>query len=131
VLYEILQLRAAVFVVEQNCAFNDLDGRDTESGALHAFTLRDGSVVAALRILVQPDGSRELGRVVTAPAYRGRGIAGALIDEVLGLVPAGAAVHINAQSRLEPWYKRWGFGRSAPDVLIDGIVHVPMTRPGR
>lgn len=132
-LYRILALRASVFAVEQQAIYNDLDGRDLEAVFVW-FEEGDGDdehrVVSALRLLVEPDGSRVLGRVATSPAARGRGIAGSLIDRALALVPPGASVSINAQARLEPWYARWGFRRSGPDNYEDGIRHVPMTRPG-
>ena len=66
---------------------------------------------------------------MTAATHRGRGVAGALMDTAMELVPDGVAVDLNAQVRLEPWYERWGFVRSGPDFLEDGIVHVPMHRP--
>ena len=132
VLYRILRLRSAVFAVEQNCVYNDLDGRDHEPDAWHVYASdATGEVISALRLLVEPDGNWHLGRVVTAVEHRGSGVAGALIDRALELVPPGTEVHLNAQARLEPWYERWRFTRSGPDLLIDDIVHVPMTRPAR
>ncbi|MFI5041675.1 MAG: hypothetical protein ACHQNA_07480 [Acidimicrobiales bacterium] len=79
-LYRILRLRAEVFVVEQACVFNDLDGRDIEADAVHLWVdPHPGAptVSAALRLLVQPDGGRKLSRIDTAPAARGTGNAGA------------------------------------------------------
>jgi ElaA protein len=128
-LYRILRLRAEVFVVEQECVFNDVDGRD--EGAVHLWISGGNGAVSAAARLIPGPAEYELGRVVTARAHRGEGLAGRLVDAALGLVPPGCPVRINAQSRLEPWYGRWGFERSGPDFLEDGIVHVPMLRPGR
>jgi ElaA protein len=126
-LYRILHLRAAVFAVEQDVVYNDLDERDPS--AVFVWTEEGDVVVSALRLLVEPDGTHIIGRVVTLPSCRGRGLAGALIDHTLGLVPQDAPVWIQAQARLEPWYERWGFRRSGEDIWEDGIRHVPMTRP--
>ena len=87
--------------------------------------------MAAAARLIPAEHHYELGRVVTSPARRGEGLAGALIDAALADVPAATPVRLNAQARLESWYGRWGFQRSGPDFLEDGIAHVPMLRPGR
>lgn len=133
-LYRILRLRAEVFAVEQHCVYLDLDGRDMEAQALHLWVELEPSsprVSAAARLLAGADGTWELGRVVTDPHVRGRRLAGSIVDRALELVPAGAPVVIKAQSRLEPWYGRWGFARNGEEFLEDGIAHVPMVRPGR
>jgi ElaA protein len=123
-LYRILQLRSAVFVVEQECAFLDLDGRDLEPGVVQWWLEDDrGDVVASLRVLPTADGY-ELGRVVTAPPVRRRGHARRLLDAALE--SCGRPVLINAQSQLLPWYASFGFARSGDDFLDDGILHTPM-----
>ena len=130
-LYRILRLRAEVFVVEQDCPYLDPDGRDAEPGTLHLWVDPDPgapTVAAALRVVVEPDGSRRIGRVVTAPDHRGRGLAGTLLDRALALVPAGSGVVLDAQARLEPWYAERGFTRVGEEFLEDGIAHVPMRR---
>jgi ElaA protein len=132
-LYRILRLRSEVFVVEQECAYPDIDGRDTEPDALHLWAEPDPAspiVAAALRVLVEPDGTRRIGRVVTAGDQRGQGLAGLLMDEALGLIPPAADIVLDAQSRLEQWYEGWGFARSGDDFVEDGIVHVPMRLVG-
>ncbi|MHB8465031.1 MAG: GNAT family N-acetyltransferase [Acidimicrobiales bacterium] len=128
-LYRILHLRSAVFGVEQQCLYNDLDGRDPS--AIFVWFEEDARVLSALRILVADDGTHILGRIVTEESARHRGLAGALIDHALTLVAAGAPTWIQAQARLEAWYGRWGFQRSGEDVWEDGIRHIPMTRPPR
>lgn len=133
-LYRILRLRVEVFAVEQHCAYNDLDGHDLDPTTLHLWIDLEPSaprVSATARLRVAPDGSWELGRVVTDPSRRGRRLAGSIIDRALELVPAGAAVVLKAQSRLEPWYATWGFATTGPEFLEDGIAHVPMRREAR
>ncbi|GAC1538349.1 MAG: GNAT family N-acetyltransferase [Acidimicrobiales bacterium] len=130
-LYRILRLRSEVYVVEQRCIYSDLDGRDREptTTLLWVESEPDSPTVAAtVRLLVQPDGSYRLGRVVTAPAHRHRGLAGALLDSALALVRPGTIVALDAQIRLAPWYARWGFTRSGPDFDEDGMPHTPMIR---
>jgi ElaA protein len=134
-LYEILALRAQVFVVEQACAYLDVDGRDREPGTLHVFVRdrrsRDGGVVAYLRILREPDGTRKIGRVVATPAVRGVGVAGALMHEALAHVGREEDVVLDAQAPLAGWYAAFGFEVAGAEFLEDGIPHVPMRRVRR
>ena len=128
-LYRILRLRAEVFVVEQDCPYLDPDGRDAEPGTLHLWVDPDPgapTVAAALRVVVEPDGSRRIGRLVTSAGHRGHGLAGMLLDRALASIPAGTGVVLDAQSRLEPWYAGRGFTRAGEEFLEDGIAHVPM-----
>lgn len=126
VLYELLKIRSDVFVVEQNCAYPDLDGRDTEPGAVHFWAEVDGEVAACLRRLREPDGSVRIGRIATRSDQRGRGLAAALIDAALAGV--GTGVLLDAQEQLEGWYERLGFERVGTTFVEDGIAHVPMRR---
>ncbi len=129
--YEIARLRQEVFVVEQECAYLDLDGRDLEPGSLQLWVSEaTGAVVATLRVLpedAQEPGLRSIGRVATAPAWRGRGVAGALVAAGIAAC-AGHPVQIHAQSYLTDWYARFGFAVSGPEFLEDGIPHTPMRR---
>jgi ElaA protein len=122
--YRLLQLRAAVFVVEQRCAYLDPDGRDLEPGALHYWI---GDVDAALRLLVEPDGARRIGRVVTSAGARGRGLAAALLRAAIADVGERPIV-LDAQSHLTDWYRRFGFTVDGADFVEDGIPHTPMRR---
>jgi ElaA protein len=122
-LYAVLRLRAEVFVVEQDCPYLDLDGRDLEAGTRHAWVEHDGVVVAYLRLLDEGDGHR-IGRVVTSPTHRGRGLAGELM--AAALAATSGPVVLDAQSRLVAWYEEFGFRVTGPEYLDDGIAHVPM-----
>jgi ElaA protein len=126
-LYRILQLRSDVFVVEQNCVYADLDGRDLEPSARQLWIERDGAVLATLRLLTDPNGEARIGRVVTATAARGQGLSAALLHRAIALA-GGRAIVLAAQSHLEHWYARFGFVRDGAEFIEDGIPHVPMRR---
>ena len=130
-LHDVVRLRVDVFVVEQECAYDELDGRDVEPTTEHVWVSWGGRPVAAyLRVLLEPDGSRRVGRVVTHPEARGAGLAALLVDDVVERYGDGTIV-LEAQERLAPWYARWGFRPTGPTYVEDGIVHVPMRRDGR
>ena len=125
-LYALCRLRVDVFVVEQQCPYPELDGRDPEPGTEHYWFEQDGEVLALLRVL--DDGaSRAIGRVATAAGARGRGLAARLMEEVLAH-HGGGPLRLSAQAHLEPWYERFGFRRSGEGYVEDGIPHVPMQR---
>jgi ElaA protein len=124
-LYGLLRLRVDVFVVEQNCPYPELDGRDTEPGTLHLWFADDaGTALATIRVLENGE-DRAIGRVATAATARGRGLSAALIRRGIELC-GGRTIDIGAQAYLEAWYERFGFRRSGPDYLEDGIPHLPM-----
>jgi ElaA protein len=124
--YALCRLRVDVFVVEQECPYPELDGRDTEPGTLHLWAEEDGDVLATIRVL--DDGaSRAIGRVATAASARGRGLAARLVEEGIELC-AGVPVTLGAQAHLQGWYERFGFRVSGPGYVEDGIPHVPMRR---
>ena len=128
-LYGLCRLRVDVFVVEQQCPYPELDGRDLEPETVHLWFEAAGEPVATLRVLAGGDGGRVIGRVATAGAYRGRGLAGRLLAAGIELC-GGAPIDLGAQAHLESWYERFGFRRSGPGYVEDGIPHVPMHRPG-
>lgn len=125
-LHEILRLRQDVFVVEQECAYPDIDGRDLEPGTVQ-FWAGQGSVDATLRLLREPDGTERIGRVATAAAARSQGLAAKLIEAAIAETRS-PRIAIDAQAHLEQWYARFGFVRSGEDFVEDGILHLPMTR---
>jgi ElaA protein len=129
-LYTLLRLRCDVFVVEQACAYPELDGRDTEPAARHLWLTDDDGAdpVAYLRVLADPDGSARIGRVCVARKARGAGAAGRLMAAALALT-GGRRCVLDAQSHLTAFYARFGFSPTGPEYLEDGIPHVPMARP--
>jgi ElaA protein len=125
-LYAILKLRSDVFVVEQQCCYPDLDGRDTEPGTRHVWLEQDGAVRAYLRIL-DDGGHQRIGRVLTAGEARGEGLAGRLITAALTIIGDRSSA-LNAQAHLTGFYARFGYRPAGPEFLEDGIPHVPMLR---
>jgi len=126
VLYEILRLRVDVFVVEQECPYPELDGRDLEPTArLLWFADDDARVLATLRVLHDGD-DRRIGRVATASSARGRGLAADLMRSAVDECD-GRLVRLDAQAHLSGWYARFGFVVDGDEFLEDGIPHLPMT----
>ena len=127
--HELLRLRIDVFVVEQTCAYPELDGRDTEPETRHVWLDGpDGRPVASIRVLAEPDESHRISRVVTRVEARGAGLAGVLLDHVHATTP-GRLV-LDAQTYLVPWYDSLGYEPTGDEFLEDGISHVPMAREG-
>ncbi|NUT31439.1 MAG: GNAT family N-acetyltransferase [Hamadaea sp.] len=125
-LYQLLKLRADVFVVEQECPYPDLDGRDTEPGTVHLWVEREGAVAGYLRILDDGDELR-IGRVVTAKWARGGGLGGRLMERALEVLGDRPSV-LDAQSHLTRFYEQFGYAVAGPDYVEDGIPHTPMRR---
>ncbi len=133
-LYAILELRSRIFVVEQNCVFPDMDGRDRDCEHLCGWN-ESGALVAYLR-LVPPgikSGELALGRVVVEQAARGNGLGRAVMLEGLRrcaeLYP-GMPVKVSAQKHLEHFYNSLVFRATGKPYLEDGIWHLDMIRDG-
>lgn len=125
--YELWRLRQQVFVVEQDCPYPDLDGRDLEDATRHVLLIDDDALVGCLRVLDDGDWSR-IGRVVVAPAARGRGLAALMMDEALAAI-GDRQVRLDAQTGLTGFYAAYGFEVTGPEFDEDGVMHVPMRRP--
>lgn len=121
-LHGILRLRSDVFVVEQQCAYADIDGRDADPDTQHLWIEEDGDVVATLRILHA--GVPQIGRIVTRADRRGVGLASELLRTALTHV--SRPVELKAQARLDSWYESFGFLRCSDEWMEDGIPHVRM-----
>ena len=124
--YDVWRLRQDVFVVEQACAYPDLDGRDLEPGTRHVLLRDDEVLLGYARVLDDGDVWR-IGRVVLATEARGRGLADPLMQAALDVCPDRDIV-LDAQTPLAGWYESLGFDVSGPEFLDDGILHVPMRR---
>jgi ElaA protein len=115
-----------VFVVEQQCPYQELDGVDL--GAEHVWTRGpDGEIAAYLRVVDEGGGTTRLGRIVTAPEHRGTGAGAALMRTVLAGIEG--PVVLGAQVQAQGFYARLGFAVDGPGYDEDGIPHVPMRRP--
>ncbi len=134
-LYEVLAARGAVFIVEQQCIYQDIDmldkhawhliGRETASGT--------GALVAYLRVVFPGKKYAEpsIGRVITTGAARGQGLGQALMAEGIKRVEAhypGSAIRISAQAYLERFYRGFGFQTVSAPYDEDGIPHIEMLR---
>ena len=126
--YRLWALRSEIFVVEQDCPYLDLDGRDLEPSARHLWVEQHGEPVATLRLLDDGDALR-IGRVATAAPARGRGLAARLVRAAVTLA-GDRPVVLDAQSHLVDWYAGLGFAASGRGFVEDGIPHTPMRRPG-
>jgi len=129
-LYRLLWLRVTVFVVEQEAAYPEIDGRDIEPGAELMWATEGDDVLATLRIL-RESGNMRIGRVATAPDARGRGIAADLMRAAVDVLDAeapGIPILLDAQAHLAGWYGRFGFVVCGAPFEEDGIPHVPMRR---
>ena len=124
-LYGLLKLRVDVFVVEQECPYPELDGRDLEDGTRHVWVEDGGEPVAYLRILEDTGGVARIGRVCVAAKARGGGYARQLMTTALDRVGDRPAV-LDAQSYLTAFYADFGFRPDGPEYVEDGIPHVPM-----
>ena len=129
-LYQIIQLRIAVFIVEQDCPYPDLD--DMDQDAQHLWIEDAGEIVCYLRI--NPAGSRflepSLGRIVTKKSLRNRGLAEKLIKKAIDLVceKESRAIRISAQCYLEKYYEKFGFIKASEEYLEDNIPHIEMLK---
>lgn len=128
-LYDILKLRAEIFVVEQDCVYNDLDGYDKE--ATHQFLKKDGEVVAYARLL--KPGSRfndySIGRVVVKESERGTGLGIQMMQEAKTYIRENwkaDKIKISAQKYLQKFYEDLGFVIVTEEYLEDGIPHFGM-----
>jgi len=130
-LYALLRLRSDVFVVEQNCVFPDIDGKD--QAARHLLAFAGDTLAGYLRVFAPAAGrdAAKIGRVVVAPPFRstglGRRLMAAALEDIaatLGPVP----VELSAQAHLERFYAGFGFARISADYVEDDILHCDMRR---
>ncbi len=129
--YELLRLRVDVFVVEQECAYSEIDGRDHD--ALHLRLVDGGGgLAAALRVFPPVEGGAgRIGRVVVAPNFRGRHLGDMLMRKALKKLAqefGAEMVELSAQSHLRRFYEKHGFQTCSAEYLEDGIPHVEMRR---
>ncbi|QFY78001.1 GNAT family N-acetyltransferase [Alcaligenes faecalis] len=130
-MYTIIQAREAVFVVEQECAYQDVDGLDLDSW--HLSILKDGELAAYARV-VEPGFKYEepsIGRVLTLAKFRSLKIGYALVAEAIRFTEArypGAGIRIGAQAHLQKFYGSLGFEPVGEIYDEDGIPHIDMVK---
>ncbi len=128
-LYQILQLRNEVFVVEQNCVYQDADGNDDK--AFHLFLEKDRQIIAYARIFKPGDyfDKASIGRVVVHPDYRRQKLGNKLMQKAIDFVTATLqenTIEISAQTYLLKFYSDLGFKATGEEYLEDGLPHVRM-----
>lgn len=129
-LHDILRLRVNVFVVEQECPYPEIDGRDLDADTRHVWISDADGVAAYIRVLADPENgpdARRIGRVITRADRRGEQLAAKLIRSTLDQLGA-SDTRLEAQSHLVGYYAMFGYHPSGDDYLEDGIPHTPMTR---
>lgn len=131
-LHDLLKLRVDVFVVEQNCAYPELDGQDALPGTRHLFATDrvTDQVIAAARVLM-PDVDRpvRIGRVVVKSSHRGTGLSRQLMDRVMACCAEHhphQVIELSAQVGANALYAAYGFEVVSEDYLDDGIPHRDM-----
>lgn len=129
-LYSILELRSKVFIVEQNCIYNDPDGKDQV--AWHLMGMGEDQLIAYARIL--PPGvvytDPAIGRVVTAPSKRKSGLGRELMNRSINHCEklfGKTSITLSAQAYLKKFYESLGFSAVGDEYLDDGIPHIKMS----
>ena len=127
-LYELLRVRSEVFVVEQNCVYQDLDGDDQK--AIHLWLTLEGKTVALARVC--PAGTHmteiSIGRVITTE--RGKGYGKEILLHAIDAATehfGATLIDIEAQEYAKGFYESVGFKQSSDTFMLDGIPHIKMT----
>ena len=127
-LYELLRVRSEVFVVEQNCVYQDMDGDDQKS--IHLWLTQEDKVVALARVCPAGTHMKEIsiGRVVTTK--RGKGFGKIIMRKAIdaAIEHFGARrIDLEAQEYARGFYESVGFKQSSESFMLDGIPHIKMT----
>ncbi|NKI31234.1 GNAT family N-acetyltransferase [Croceivirga thetidis] len=130
-LYEILRLRSEVFVVEQDCVYQDVDGKD--KNAIHVLGYDNQELVAYTRIFRPGDYFEHMsfGRVVVAKKFRHLGYGKEIIKATINTISkikANSTIEISAQTYLKRFYEDFGFQKKGEEYLEDGIPHIRMLK---
>lgn len=127
-LYQVLALRQDVFIVEQDCVYQDIDGLDRQ--AMHLLGFDSEQLLAYARVYYDKTLKKmRFGRLLTAPAARGKAIGKTMMDEILRYLSSHyphKSVHISAQRYLEAFYQSFGFEVQGAPYDEDGIEHIAM-----
>lgn len=130
-LYALLQMRAEIFIVEQDCVYQDLDNNDQRCTFLMGYD--EGRLVASMRVVplgVESETEGSIGRIVVDKEYRGRGLGHELVDRGIELynrvVGKEHPIVIHAQSQLEKFYSQHGFITKTAPFMFEGLLHTIM-----
>ncbi|HKL11096.1 MAG TPA: GNAT family N-acetyltransferase [Clostridia bacterium] len=127
--YEIIKIREEVFIVEQNCVYQECDGKD--ENAFHLVCMESGQVMAYLRILEKGVSFEEtsIGRVLVKKEYRSLGLGKMILEKAIEFIDSELneyEIRISAQQYLTRFYESFGFKVVSDMYLEDGIPHVEM-----
>lgn len=130
-LFDLLELRTAVFVVEQDCPYQEVDEKDKSS--YHVLGYSKQELIAVARIIPKGLSYKEVsfGRVAIKKEYRGKGLANLLSKKLISYISVHlneAVIRISAQCYLQAFYENHGFKISSKEYLEDGIPHIEMLR---
>lgn len=128
-LYELLRLRSEVFVVEQDCVYQDLDYND--QNAMHVVRFEGDKAVGCLRVFIKEGETAQIGRVVVAQSRRGTHLAYDMMQEALEIARerlCASKAYLEAQCYAIGFYEKSGFKVVSEPFLEDGIPHVKMER---
>lgn len=130
-LYNLLQLRSEVFVVEQDCVYQDVDGKDQK--ALHILGFKDDSLVAYTRIFKPGDylDKASIGRVVVKDSERQHKYGYTIMEASIQAIKARfnrTTIKLSAQTYLKKFYNNLGFKDVGEEYLEDGIPHIEMLK---
>ena len=128
-IHDLFLLRSEVFVVEQNCVYQDIDGKD--ENAEHVLVKKNNKIIAYARVLEYSNrNSISIGRIVVSKKERGNSLGSYLLDFILKKIhqeKPKRPIKISAQAHLEKFYMDHGFKRSSNTYMEDGIPHISMT----
>ena len=130
-LYELLQLRSEVFVVEQDCVYQDIDGKDLK--ALHVLGVKEGKIIAYTRLFNSGEyfDTPSIGRVVVKESERKYGYGHDLMKASIQAIVDNyneTTITISAQTYLQKFYESHGFKQVGEGYLEDGIPHIRMVK---
>ncbi|MCM2401641.1 GNAT family N-acetyltransferase [Rhizobium sp. S153] len=132
-LYDMLKMRVDVFVVEQECAYPELDGNDPE--CLHLRLMNGPELLACARLWrPQADANPRIGRVAVSPDHRGKRLGEALMREAITECEKAypnEPIELSAQAHLQRFYASFDFKPISDEYIEDGIPHVDMLRDAR
>lgn len=128
-IYNIFRLRSEVFVVEQNCVYNDIDGKD--ENATHIFFEKNEKIIAYLRTYSRSEELASFGRVCVDKEHRKEGLGRKIVEEGIKYIRKNALntqkiIFIEAQEYLKKFYESFGFIKKSETYLEDGIPHIDM-----
>ena len=127
-IHDLFLLRSEVFVVEQNCVYQDIDGKDEKAD--HVLVKKNTKIIAYARVLQDNDPNVvSIGRIVVSKKERGNTLGGSLLDFILKKIcekETKRRIKISAQAHLEKFYKAHGFKTKSNTYMEDGIPHISM-----